>query len=70
MPGAVECSLIRAVQDWEVRDIFYFYSTLYAMNLECGGEEKLLWIHAGDKSFSIRSLYNAMSTHSSTVFPW
>ncbi|KAG2684632.1 hypothetical protein I3760_10G084800 [Carya illinoinensis] len=63
-------SFIRSVQDWEVGDISDFYNTLYALNLEWGVEEKLLWTHPGNNNFSVISLYNALSTHPSTAFPW
>ncbi|XP_040989014.1 uncharacterized protein LOC121236643 [Juglans microcarpa x Juglans regia] len=67
--GLWNVSFIRAVQDWEVGDISDFFSTLYALNLECGVEDKLLCIHPRNKNFLVRSQYNALSTHFSTLFP-
>lgn len=69
--GAVECEIHLSCSGLgSGGSISDFYSTLYALNLECGGEDKLLWIYPGNKKFSFRSLYKIMSTHSSTVFPW
>ncbi|XP_042993171.1 biotin carboxyl carrier protein of acetyl-CoA carboxylase, chloroplastic-like isoform X3 [Carya illinoinensis] len=50
---------IRDIQDWEVGDITDFYSLLYALNFKSGGDDRLLWIHPGNKIFSLKSLYKA-----------
>lgn len=48
-----DVSFIRAAQDWEVRKISPFYSTFYALNLDCGMEDKLLWMHPGNKNLQL-----------------
>lgn len=61
---------IRVAQDWEMGDITKFYIALYVLNLNVGREDRLLWIHLGNKNFSVNSFYKVMSIHSTIVFPW
>ncbi|KAF5471044.1 hypothetical protein F2P56_011519 [Juglans regia] len=63
-------SFSRVVQDWEVNDIVDFYNILYALKVQVGREDGLIWTHTGNKKFSVRSYYKFFTVHPTNAFPW
>lgn len=56
--GFLRCNVrfIRAIQHWEV-GICLTFTANCTHYMECGGEDRLLWIHPENKNFLVRSLY-------------
>lgn len=61
----------RAVNDWEMRAVSELLGLLYATQLGWDVRDKMVWMHSGNKKFSVRSWYMTLSrlngVHS---FPW
>jgi len=60
----------RAAYDWEVDVLASFFTLLYSIKLDRGGEDKLWWSPSRKGKFNVRFFYHTL-THKETIhFPW
>jgi hypothetical protein len=63
-------NFLRAAHDWEVNHFILFFNLLHSFRLRQDDEEKLCWIHSKRGLFDVKSYYNVLVPHDSTLFPW
>ncbi|XP_040992146.1 uncharacterized protein LOC121239053 [Juglans microcarpa x Juglans regia] len=61
----------RTVNDWEMGAVSELFGLLYATPLGRDMRDKMVWLHTGDKKFSVCSWYKTLSRPSGVhSFPW
>lgn len=59
----------RAVNDWVIEVVSELFGLLYATQLGQHVSDKMVWIHSGNKQFSVRSLYKLFRPNGIYSFP-
>lgn len=67
----MECSLLRAAQDWEIGTIYNFLACcMLRVLVVLRWIDNMLWTHSGNKKFTLQFMYKVMLCQNNNLFSW